>query len=176
MVRITLAFVFALLLLPACRDGVIEQRPSEPQFGLRPSPTVDLEAVFGQTVYVPAYSDVTRDGSRKIDLGVNLSVRNTDADSAITINSVRYYDNDGKLLGEFLEQAQVVPAMASRTYVVAQEHDEGGTGANFIVEWTAQEKVTEPIIEAVMVGISGTQGMTFRSPGRVVSATERNKE
>ena len=165
MVRLLSTLTFALLVVGGC-----EKRPdaagTETQFALRPSPTVDLEAVLGQTVYVPAYSHRTHDKGA-VTLAINLSVRNTDPERAITVSSVRYHDNDGKLLGEYLEQAVVIAPMASRTYVVGQEHLEGGTGANFIVEWSAKEAVSEPIIEAIMFRLTGPF-MAFRSPGRVV--------
>jgi Protein of unknown function (DUF3124) len=176
MFRLPLMLTLAvLLLLPACEDGP-DASGTETQFTLRPSPSVDLEAVLGQTVYVPAYSHLTHDENRVISLAINLSVRNTDPDHPITVFSVRYYDNDGKLLGEYLDRPIVIPPMASRTYVVGQKHHHGGTGANFIVEWSAKQKVSEPIIEAIMVGVSGTQGMTFRSPGRVVRTKAPGKE
>ena len=45
----------------------------------------------------------------------------------------------------------------------------GGSGANFIVDWLATERIEEPLIEAIMVGTSGTQGIAFRSAGKVLS-------
>lgn len=37
----------------------------------------------------------------------------------------------------------------------------GGSGANFIVEWSGDEELNEPLIEAAMVGMDGTHGMAF---------------
>ena len=34
--------------------------------------------------------------------------------------------------------------------------------------WTAEGPVTEPVIEAVMIGLSGTHGISFVSPGRTL--------
>ena len=44
----------------------------------------------------------------------------------------------------------------------------GGLGANFIVEWVAQTEVSEPVIEAIMIGSSFQQGISWISPGKVI--------
>jgi hypothetical protein len=46
--------------------------------------------------------------------------------------------------------------------------DQGGSGANFIVEWTAATTVSEPVVEAVMISAQAGQGISFLSPGRVI--------
>jgi hypothetical protein len=37
------------------------------------------------------------------------------------------------------------------------------------VEWRAEEPVNAPLVEAVMVGTSGTQGISFTGSSRVIS-------
>jgi len=44
----------------------------------------------------------------------------------------------------------------------------GGAGANFVVKWESEKPVFKPGIEAVMAGITGTQGLSFVRSGRVV--------
>ena len=46
----------------------------------------------------------------------------------------------------------------------------GGAGANFLVEWAADGPITEPAIEAVMIGTSGTTSYSFVSQGRRLEA------
>ena len=41
--------------------------------------------------------------------------------------------------------------------------------ANFIVKWHSQEPVNKPIIESIMSDTSGTQGISFRCPGREIT-------
>ncbi len=145
-----------------------EQRP-DPGYQLRPSPATDLADSRGQTVYVPVYSHLEmKEGGRRYDMAADVSVRNVDPDAPLTLVSVRYYDNDGKLLGEYLESAAVLPPLGSRHFVVGRTDVQGGVGANFLVEWRSEQDVAEPIVEAVMVGTTGTQGFAFRSPGRVI--------
>ncbi len=44
----------------------------------------------------------------------------------------------------------------------------GGSGANFIVKWKADVPANRPIIEAVMIGARGQQGISFTSRGEEV--------
>jgi hypothetical protein len=54
------------------------------------------------------------------------------------------------------------------TFVVAQLDKEGGLGANFLIDWESAEPIAEPIIEAIMVGVAGTQALAFTSDGRTI--------
>jgi hypothetical protein len=44
-----------------------------------------------------------------------------------------------------------------------------GHDANFVVEWAAAGQITEPLIEAVMVGTLGAQGFSFTSRGKTMT-------
>jgi hypothetical protein len=46
---------------------------------------------------------------------------------------------------------------------------EGGSGANFIVEWTAEEAVNRPVIEAVMIGTGDSYNVSFTSRGQPIA-------
>jgi hypothetical protein len=132
----------------------------------------ELQVVSGETIYVPAYSHVysmTRD--RQFDLSVTLSIRNTDLEFPIIVSSVRYYDNNGKLVKEYLDKPRRLTPMASADFFVAQMDRSDGLGANFIIEWAAEQKVHEPVVEAIMIGIYGNQSVSLISPGRVLSKT-----
>ena len=120
-------------------------------------------------VYVPVYSRVPYGPSgRTVPLAATLSIRNTDPERAITVHEVRFHDTGGALLRAYLERPVRLAPMASVAYVVASGDDAGGTGANFIVQWSAPGPVTEPVIETVMIGSSGGQGISFTSPGRTL--------
>ena len=125
--------------------------------------------VHGQTVYVPAYSHVYHQDGRPHLLTVTLSVRNTSASRDIVINSVRYFDTNGKEVKSYLEKSLRLAALATTEFLVERNDASGGSGANFLVEWVADNAVTQPIIEAVMIDTSGQQGISFARMGQVVS-------
>ena len=123
----------------------------------------------GQSVYVSIYSHIYSGiKARPFDLVAILSIRNTDIDQPVTILSVRYYDTEGKLLKEYLDQPLGLKALASTRYIIKEDDKTGGSGANFIVKWQSNKKITPPIIEAVMIGTHSGQGISFVSRGQVI--------
>ncbi|MGK7892614.1 MAG: DUF3124 domain-containing protein [Xenococcus sp. (in: cyanobacteria)] len=135
-----------------------------------------LKIATGQTVYVPIYSEIYQfDKSKTLQLAATLSVRNTDPQRPIIITSVKYYDSDGNLVREHLNNPLQLAPLASTAFIVDQNDRTGGSGANFLVEWIAETEVYDPIIEALMVNTSSQQGISFISQGRVIenkSATD----
>lgn len=122
--------------------------------------------VDAQTVYVPAYSHIYARGGNAHLLETTLSIRNTDPDNSILINSVDYYDTQGKLVKTYLDKAVKLKPLQTTAYLVKKQDTRGGSGANFIVTWSAEQAVYEPIIEAIMVGASNNQPISFISQGR----------
>ena len=118
---------------------------------------------LGQRLYVPVYSSIHAMEDRQLDLAVTVSIRNTDAGRPIRIEAVRYFGNEGQQRGERFAEAQVLGPMATAEVVIPQSKLSGDTGANLIVEWRSDAPVTPPVVEAVMVGIRGTQGLAFSS-------------
>jgi hypothetical protein len=100
---------------------------------------------------------------RMADLAVTVSIRNTDAERPIRIEAVRYFGNDGQQLGNRFAEPSTLGAMATSEIVVPQSAFHGDTGANLIVEWRSAAPVTPPVVETVMVGMRGTQGLAFTS-------------
>lgn len=109
-----------------------------------------------------------------MNLSATLSIRNTDLTNSIIITSVRYYDTDGQLIRQDVERPVSLKPLASTSFFVAAYDTSGGAGANFIVEWVAEKTVSEPVIEAVMISTSSSQGISFVSPGKVVQ--QRSKK
>lgn len=170
------AALLALLLAACSGDGQLQRAaPADTALAVDAGPPPPLSAALlagdsagrGQLVYVPVYSQIYyRDARRVIGLAVTLSVRNTDPERAIDITQVRYYDSAGRLLHSYVRQPVRLGPMASKEYVLGERDARGGAGANFLVEWTAAEPVTEPVVEAVMVSTYSGQGISFTSTGR----------
>ena len=123
----------------------------------------------GQLVYVPVYSHVYHgDSAKKMLLTGILSIRNTDPAHSITITKADYYDSDGNLLKSYLSQSITLKPMASTRFIVKESDACGGSGANFLVKWQAETEVNEPLIEGVMIGTAGQQGISFTSRGKPI--------
>jgi hypothetical protein len=158
-----------VLMLAACG----ETASVAPLPTLSPAEANNLTLVTGQLVFVPAYSQVVYgSGNQTLALNATLAIHNTDPDDPIIIRSVRYYDTDGTLVRDFIDSPVQLGPLATTGFVVIAGETPGGWGTNFMVEWGAPEAVYEPIIEAVMVSQRGAEGVSFISPGRVVSETQ----
>lgn len=146
----------------------MEPTPIPPAEG-EPVVVQDLDITTGQTIFVPAYSEVHYASQDKtMGLAVTLSIHNTDFTHPIIITSARYYNTHGQLIKEYLSQPQRLGPMASADFFVDAGEQTGGVGTNFIVEWVAEQPVYEPVVETLMLSTSGTQGLSFTSPGRVI--------
>lgn len=130
--------------------------------------TYGIEIVDGQTVYIPVYSHIYANGGRPHLLETTLSIRNLDPKRAITVKSVKYFDTEGALIKEYLDGEMSLAALATAEFLVEKRDIRGGSGANFIVVWDAQQPVYEPLIEAVMVGFFDANSISFSSPGRAL--------
>jgi hypothetical protein len=166
--RLALLIPLGMLFLLSCsegsRDTDLRYQPPKGEAGIKHE-----EGISVHTVYVPVYSHVYFGDGRPYLLATTLSIRNTDLKRGITVKSVKYYDTDGKLVRNYLADPLRLRALASKEILV-EEHDiAGGSGAKFIVEWTSEEAVERPIIEAVMIGASDLRGISFVTTGKEVS-------
>ncbi len=122
----------------------------------------------GQTVYVPVYSAIGFVSTQAFDVAVTLSFRNLDQSSPITIKSATYYNTDGKEIGDLLDGPRTLGPFGSTQVLIKQQDFSGDVGANVVVAWSAEQAVSPPLFEAVMVGARGTQAFAFTSRGVVL--------
>lgn len=165
-----------LAVLVGCTPGENATRPDAAADAAPPrAVTIPHHADFADTVrptvrqvvYVPVYTDIyIRDERRRFPLTVTLSVRNTDPEHSVTISAVQLYGTAGDLVREYLKQPRQLGPLATAEYIIPEQDQPNGSGANFLVEWAAQQHVTDPVIEAVMVSGAGTLGISFVSVGR----------
>lgn len=167
-----LALASVLLLLGCGEPEVGDER--SPDDGLREvvgeaerDVAADTVApVVSRTVYAADYAHIYHGSDRsRYSLTTTLSIRNTDPARSITVRSVRYYDTEGELARRFLEEPRRLGPLGTLEYVVAEHDTSGGSGANFLVEWSANEPVSEPVIETVMISTRAGQGVSFTSRG-----------
>lgn len=116
-------------------------------------------------VYVPIYSDIynqTRD-SRTL-LTATLSIRNTSIGDSLFIAKIDYYNTEGDLVRSYIDQPIYLRPMESIDYVIEQQDNAGGSGANFLIDWYSR-KPLHPLFQAVMVGGLGAQAFSFTTEG-----------
>lgn len=173
--------IVALLIMTMNLKGSVDRVESDLRYRSPHVAEVDdglpaEHVAMAQTVYVPVYSHIYIHEGDPYSLTATLSIRNTDFSSPLHVNAVRYYDSNGKLVESYLERPLRLGPLATTEFLVEERDIRGGSGANFVVEWVSQEFVTEPVIEAVMIGATSQQGISFVCPGRVVRETRRDKQ
>lgn len=132
----------------------------------------------GQTLYLPIYSHIWHgnkivDGKYPVKSQVSalISIRNTSLKTSIRITTARYYSTDGKLLKEFLVKPLEIGAMGTLELFVERKESEGGSGANFIIQWDAATTTNPPVVEAVHADIKGGgPALTFITTARPIRA------
>jgi hypothetical protein len=126
--------------------------------------------VKSQTVYIPSYSNVISGPPiyMVVPLRANLVIHNTDPAQSIAIARIDEYDTEGKKVSSYLTAPVVLnPLGAMRVVVKESKKEAEGLGANFIIQWQAEKKVNEPIIECLIIGSLGAQGFSFTTQGRI---------
>jgi len=121
----------------------------------------------GEALYLPVYSHIWhgeagRDGKPARTLvSVSVSIRNTDPANAIRVTSAQYYDTDGRKLKEYFPKPVVIGPMGTREIFISRSDDTGGSGANFVVIWSADAAVSPPVVQAMHVDLPGGRSVVF---------------
>lgn len=135
------------------------------------------ELSSGQILYLPVYSHIWH-GDRVVDgkyplkslVSVLVSIRNTSLKTPIRVVSARYYSTKGKLLKEFLSKPELIGALGTLELFVERKESEGGSGANFVIQWDSTVPTNAPLVEAVHADIKGHQTLTFITSAHPIQA------
>ena len=155
-------------------DSAEEKKKSHPSHIYKYASIDSSKLTYFQTDYVPVYSDIYhRDGTRRFNLTVTLSIRNTSKVDSTYILSAAYYDSYGKLLKEYIDSTILISPLESIEFVVDENEISGGAGANFIIDWGAVSYTDQLLIQTVMIGSSGQQGISFITNSRIIDCREK---
>ena len=134
-----------------------------------------LPSSLGQVLYLPIYShiyhgDLDKQGKpTQTLLSVHVSIRNTNIQESLKITYARYYDTDGKLVKEFVPTQLTIPPLGTHELFVQRSDVSGGSGANFLIAWSATTSVNPPLVEALHADIQPARTLTFITSARPIS-------
>lgn len=153
------------------RSGSVHERLADPldlfQVSLAEASPTNVQV--RRTVYVPAYSTIRiTSGRSRVDLATTLSIHNTSRDKPLVLERVDYHNTDGGLIQTYLDEPVALKPLGTIEMFIAGEDRRAGMGANFMVDWAADGPISEPVIEAVMIGTQGTATYSFVSHGRAL--------
>ncbi|MXV37236.1 DUF3124 domain-containing protein [Flavobacteriaceae bacterium Ap0902] len=116
--------------------------------------------------YLAVYSEIyARKESRTYPLTITVSIRNTSLKDSVFVKKSEYYDTHGVLINTYFDEPIFVAPMETVEIIVEEDHEQGGTGGNFIFHWATKNLDTKPLFEAVMISASGQQGISFTTQG-----------
>jgi len=169
-IRIVLVVILAMTLL-CCENresGTIDNLQSVPfDPATLKIPDQGGRKLRGQVLYMPVYSNLPYQEKQQYDLSAFLAIHNTDLKNQIKVTKVDFFNTDGRLVKTFISSDQQVNPLATVIFTIPQK-DQSGTGANFLVEWVADQPVNEPLVESIMKDLTGNLGLSFLSHGRVI--------
>ncbi|WP_300458288.1 DUF3124 domain-containing protein [Desulfobacula sp.] len=123
----------------------------------------------GQSVYVPVYSHIYHGNKEKpFNLTATLSIRNTNLEKDISLQSIDYFNSNGDLIRRYIQTPITLKKFATIRYIVKAKDNTGGSGAKFIVRWKSDALVNTPLIEAIMISTQSQQGISFVSRGQAI--------
>ncbi|MEI6143006.1 MAG: DUF3124 domain-containing protein [Mariniphaga sp.] len=136
--------------------------------------TVDTSLLkYNETDYVPIYSDIYHlDGRQRFLLTATVSIRNISLQDSAYLLTARYNDSYGKLLRFIVERPILLKPLESIEFVIEDKEDKGGAGASFIIDWGSSIYSKQLLIQAVMIGTAGQQGISFTTNAEVISPKE----
>jgi hypothetical protein len=155
--------------LSELRAGAVHERVADPVhlFQASLADSFPADARVRRTMYVPAYSTIRiMSGRSRVDLATTLSIHNTSRDKPLLLERVDYHNTDGGLIQTYLDEPVALKPLGAIEMFVAGEDRRAGMGANFVIDWAADGPISEPVIEAVMIGTQGNATYSFVSQGR----------
>lgn len=136
----------------------------------------DTSLSKGQTLYLPIYSHIwhgdlhpIKGEPMKSNMSALVSIRSTSLKTSLRLMSARYYNTDGKLLKEFIPAPRTITPMGTVELFIEKSESEGGSGANFIIQWEAATPTNPPVIEAVHIDNQASRPYSFVTVARVIN-------
>jgi hypothetical protein len=128
----------------------------------------------GQTLYLPVYSHLYHGNPDKHGkpaetlVSTHVSIRNTDTQAPVRITHARYYDTGGKLVRNYIASPVTIPPLGTHEIFVPRTDTAGGSGANFLIGWTAETPANPPLVEALHADIREARTLMFITTGRAI--------
>ena len=121
-----------------------------------------------KTIYIPVYSHVYISENVYTRLSITLSIRNSDLLKDLYVESIDYYNTEGKLVKQYIKEPHLLKPLSTVDYVVNLEDMSGGNGAKFLINVASKNKINTPIIQAIMTNTLGNSNLCFLTEGHIL--------
>jgi len=127
-------------------------------------PTTDT-LINGKT-YLSVYSEIYGlTEHRTQNLTATVSIRNINPNDTIYINKAEYFNTHGDPIRTYFNKTVFIKPLETIEIIIDERDKEGGSGANFVFDWSASKGIHDPFFEAVMISTSSQQGISFTTQG-----------
>ena len=102
-------------------------------------------------------------------LSALVSIRNTDGKRPLRIQSARYFDTHGKMLSERVPSPITIQPYGTLEIFIDLNDSAGGSGANFVIRWEADQPINPPLVESLHANMDGGKAVIFMTQAVPVS-------
>ncbi len=170
MTKIFVPLFLSLLILSCAEKTKKEVSSIDPiNWSNRTANIPEQDSLLNGTSYLSVYSEIYSETEHRThNLTSTISMRNTNLKDTIYINKAEYFDTKGNSIRTYFEEPIYIKPMETVEIVIDEKDRSGGTGANFLFQWSIKPNSHEPYFEGVMISTSGQQGLSFTTQGRRV--------
>lgn len=165
--KIWIPFVLLFFVFASCGDGN-ESSSIDPVNWSKRSVKYPLgDTVNKGTTYLSVYSQIySKSEHREHNLTATISIRNINRSDSVFIDKAEYFNTEGHLVRTYFDKRIYVAPMETVEIIIDEKDKDGGTGGNFLFDWTIRPGTDEPFFEGIMISTSGQQGLSFTTHGR----------
>lgn len=161
------AFLFLFGMLLGCEEPKEISSYSPNHWENHYADIPQMDSLQAGITYLSIYSHIyslTLETSH--NLTAMVSLRNVSKTDTIYISTADYYSTEGELIRHYFKKPIYLKPLETVEIVIDETDEHGGSGANFIFEWTTKSTTPEPFFEAIMTSLRGSQGLSFTTIGR----------
>ena len=165
-----LTLVTIILFFNSCDKEKELSSINETNWNKRTVNTISKDSLIQGKTYLSVYSEIySGTEHRSLSLTATVSLRNINVEDTIFIDKATYYNTHGEAIRTYFNKTIFIAPMETVEIVIDESDKEGGTGANFLFNWSIKPNSTEPYFESVMLSTSGQQGISFTTQGKAIN-------
>lgn len=116
--------------------------------------------------YLAVHTEIyARSEKKSYPLTATVAIRNTSLVDSVFVNKSEYYNTQGDLIRTYFDKTIYVAPMETVEIIIGEDHEQGGSGGNFVFHWATRNPKNKPLFEAVMISASGQQGISIITQG-----------
>jgi len=163
----TIRVLFLILLIQACSDDNPNSSINSINWEKRTINNDLSDSLITGTSYLSIYSHIySKNEQRTHDLTATVSIRNMNMEDTLFIHNARYFDTSGELIRSYFEKTIFVAPLETVEIIIEGNDQTGGTGANFLFDWSILPNSNEPLFEGIMISAYGQQGLSFTTTAK----------